>query len=48
VVAGAELDKLVPQTTHFIAFSLTRVPQVGQIFVDVVDFSGLMVVYVSR
>jgi hypothetical protein len=48
VAAGADEDKFVPQTTHLTAFSLTRVPQVGQIFVDDVDFSGLMLFYVSR
>lgn len=46
--AGAEVERLVPHTTHLIAFSLTRVPQVGQIFVEGVDFSGLMFVYVSK
>ena len=42
------MDRFVPQTTHLIAFSLTLVPQVGQIFVEEVGFSGLMFVYVSK
>jgi len=37
-------DKSLPQTTHLTAFSLTRVPQVGQILVEEVDFSGLIIV----
>lgn len=41
-LAGFALVKLVPQTTHFVAFPLTRVPQVGQVFVVVIDFSGLI------
>jgi hypothetical protein len=44
-VVLVELVRSVPQTTHLVAFSLNRVPQVGQIFVD--DLSGLIVSVLS-
>jgi hypothetical protein len=46
---GVTLDdvppKSVPQTTHLAAFSLTRVPQVGHIFVELLSLSGVIVFF---